>query len=204
MTDNFLRSVNKIEKKTSNVVINVLFTIAILIVSIVVIQKLFFKNKIPQICGYKVLQVISGSMAGEIEVGETILIKDVKNENELNVGDIVTYKEGTSTLITHRIVEISGENGKSEYVLKGDANNANDSKAITFDEIEGKYVTKITWMGKIIDFINTPIGMTIICAIPLVIIIIFTLKDRKKDMKKTMRMEKRLKYELEVTMKNEK
>lgn len=203
MTDNFLRKASNIIKKVSNAIINTLFILVIIIVVVIGVQKIFFKDRIPEIFGYKLLQVVSGSMSGEMEVGETILIKTIKDENTLKVGDIVTFKENSSSLVTHRIVEITEENGKRKYILRGDANNTNDRVPVFFDKMEGKYVLKMKLLGKLVAYIGTPIGIVTFCAIPLLVLTIFTLKDRKKELKKNMRMEKRLKYELERAKQDE-
>lgn len=203
MTDNFLRKVSNIIKKVSNTIINALFILVVIIVVVIGVQKIFFKDRIPEIFGYKLLQVVSGSMSGEMEVGETILIKTIKDENTLKVGDIVTFKENSSSLVTHRIVEITEENGKRKYILRGDANNTNDRVPVFFDKMEGKYVLKMKLLGKLVAYIGTPIGIVTFCAIPLLVLTIFTLKDRKKELKKNMRMEKRLKYELERAKQDE-
>ena len=203
MTDKFLKKTSKIGKKVLNAIINILFVLALLLISFIVIQKVFFKDSIPQVFGYKVLQVVSGSMSGEIEVGQTIVIKSIKDENDLKVGDIVTYKEDNSTIITHRIIEINEEKGQKEYVLKGDANNTHDIDPVHFDQMEGKYLFTITWLSSVIEFISTPIGMITLCAIPLVLLGLFNLKERKNELKKKNRMEKRLNYELKEAKKDE-
>lgn len=201
MTDKFLRKVSKTKKIISNTIINIFFILAIVSITIIATQKFFFKDNIPEIFGYKMLQVVSGSMAGEIEVGETILIKNVKNESDLKVGDIVTYNEDDNALVTHRIVDITYENGQKKYVMKGDANNTNDKNKVSYEDIEGRYVLKMSFLGVIVDFISKPIGIAVFCAIPLLFLAIFNMKDRKKELKKNMRMEKRLNYELEEAKK---
>lgn len=203
MTDKNLKRIIYINKKILDSIINIIFTLIVCVVLIVAIQKVFYKDKIPNVLGFEILQVLSGSMSGEFEAGDAILIRKISNEKDLKVGDVVTYRDGKN-LITHRIIDVTETEGELQYTLKGDANNTIDKEKITFKDIEGRYIFKITWMGKLVDIINTPIGMTMLVVIPILLIIFFITKDKKKEIKKNMRKEKRLKHELEEAINNEK
>lgn len=60
-----------------------------------------------------------------------------ENENQLKMGDIVTY-ERENELIVHRIIETGEDSLGKYYITKGDNNSVNDGK-VRFSEI--KYVT---------------------------------------------------------------
>ena len=60
-----------------------------------------------------------------------------KNENEINIGDIVSFDSGNG-LIVHRVVEKGRDNEGVYFITKGDNNNETDGK-IRFNDI--KYVT---------------------------------------------------------------
>ena len=60
-----------------------------------------------------------------------------KTENDIKVGDIVSYKNGNE-LIVHRVVEKSVDEEGVYFILKGDNNNYSDGK-VRFKDI--KYVT---------------------------------------------------------------
>ncbi|MGX1702370.1 signal peptidase I [Microbacterium sp. NPDC055357] len=75
----------------------------------------------------KPLIVISGSMEPEIMTGD-LLIATKKPVADLGVGDVVSLpSELTSTLVTHRIVEITAEGDGSVITMKGDANEFEDA-----------------------------------------------------------------------------
>jgi len=59
-----------------------------------------------------------------------------KNESEMKVGDIVSYKsEYSSGIIIHRIVDMSKDEAGTYYYLKGDNNIFKDPGRIRFDQV---------------------------------------------------------------------
>ena len=130
-------------KRIFNICILIIFTTIVFAVTSLIIQKFVLKEEIPNVFGYKILQVMSGSMSGEFETGDTILIKEIKNESDLKIGDIITYRIEKNTMVTHRIVNITKIGEKLNYTLKGDANNTEDSEKVTFSNIEGIYIRKL-------------------------------------------------------------
>ena len=184
-------------------IINILGTIIFFIITISVvslmIQKIAIKEKVPDIFGYKILQVMSGSMSGEFETGDTILIKKIKNESDLREGDIITYKISENVLVTHRIVNITKIGEKLNYTTKGDSNNIEDEEKIQFSSIEGIYVKKLNLIGKLITFMQKPYGMVIVFVFPILLIIFIINNEKIKQDKKTKRREKRLIYEMKYT-----
>ena len=82
------------------------------------------------------------------------------------------------------------ENGV-EYITKGDNNNVRDSGTVKFEDVEGKYIGKISYLGKAVILLNNKTA--IVC-----IIIIFTLlciNDMRYNNKLQIRREKREEYE---------
>lgn len=185
--------------KIINFFITIVFIVAIILIFSLTLQKIIFKDDVPSILGYKILQVMSGSMSGEFETEDTIIIRQIKNESEIKIGDIITFKVDENTLVTHRVVEIVKNENDAEYVTKGDANNSVDTQKVKFKDIEGKYLFKTIILGKIIKIIQSPIGINFVLILPLLIIAIIVINDKDKENKKNMRKEKRLKYELEKT-----
>ena len=106
MKDKKNKGIN-ILKKMINICISIIFGIAIVIIISLTIQKIILKESVPDIFGYKILQVMSGSMSGEFETGDTILIKEIKDESDLKIGDVITYLVTEYTLVTHRIINIT-------------------------------------------------------------------------------------------------
>ena len=186
-------------KQIFDIFFSIVFAIIILVVTSLIIQKYILKEEVPNIFGYKILQVMSGSMSGEFETGDTILIKEIKEESDLKIGDVITYRIAKNTLVTHRIVNITKIGENLNYTLKGDANNVEDSEKILFSSIEGIYVKKLVLIGKIISFMQKPYGMVIIFVVPILLILYIINAERIKEIKRNKRREKRLIYEMQYT-----
>ena len=186
-------------KRIFNICISIIFTIIIFAVASLIIQKFVLKEEIPNVFGYKILQVMSGSMSGEFETGDTILIKEIKNESDLKIGDVITYRIEKNTMVTHRIVNITKIGEKLNYTLKGDANNIEDSEKVIFSNIEGIYVRKLNLIGKLINFMQKPYGMVIIFMTPIFLILYVINNEKAKEEKRNKRREKRLIYEMKCT-----
>ena len=102
----------------------------------------------------KLLVVLSASMGSALPVGSLALAIP---QEEYLVGDIVTFKiPGSNELLTHRIVEIRpeadasyryGVNSISAYKTQGDANNVADDWELTDEEILGKVVFHLPYLG---------------------------------------------------------
>ena len=186
-------------KRIFNICISIVFTTIVFVVASLIIQKFALKEEIPNVFGYKILQVMSGSMSGEFETGDTILIKEIKNEGDLKIGDVITYRIEKNTMVTHRIVNITKIGEKLNYTLKGDANNTEDSEKVTFSNVEGIYVRKLKLIGKLINFMQKPYGMVIIFMTPILLILYVINNERVKEEKRNKRREKRLIYEMQCT-----
>lgn len=192
------------KNKKLHINMNSIITIILIALSIIAIifaiKKFIFKEDSPNIFGFRILQVASGSMSGTLEVNDIIVIKEYKNEDDVADGDIITFKKGSS-FITHRIVETSTTTEENMYITRGDANGSEDTEPVAYKEIYGKYIFTIPFLGKIIAFMQNPAGMTIVFIIPILLIVIELLKDRRREILSNRRKEKRLKYEYEKMLK---
>lgn len=120
---------------------------------------------------YKPVVVLSGSMEPVLSVDDLAFIKKV---DDIKLGDIVAFTDKSGDRILHRVIEIN----EDTVITKGDANNVSD-KAIQKSKINGVYIFKIKYVGKILKFIKAPIGL-LICLV-LVFVILFFPKKREED-----------------------
>lgn len=103
---------------------------------------------------YPMAAITSGSMWPVLKKGDIVLIKGVKNKNNIKKGDIVVYKNEKGFTI-HRVIEIRD----TELVTKGDANNISDAP-IAYEDLIGRAVNfnnkvfKIPWAGNISLYLN--------------------------------------------------
>ena len=123
-------------------IVFVVFVILAIIAGWLAIDKFILKSPVPSIFGYATLTIETGSMSGELEIGDMILIKDT---GDYKIGDIVTFiEEGDKIPTTHRIVN---QNEDGSFVTKGDANNALDTGDVSRDMILGEVVKVMPRVG---------------------------------------------------------
>lgn len=140
----------------------------LLINIIIIIKSKINPNEVPGIFGYKPFVVTSGSMEKEIGVGDLVFVKTT-NPNELEVNDIIAFRDTENFVTTHRIVEKLDIQNKTCFRTKGDANNTIDDMSVCEGQIEGKYVFKISLLGNVILFIQEPLGFIVMMLIILII-----------------------------------
>lgn len=196
-----IKDENRTEKRMRNRVMNVIgillcvVLIPILIINLTLIVKSFARpEQVPDFMGYKPFIVLSGSMEPVFASGDLVLVKEVQADS-LNEGDIIAFREGNA-VITHRIVSITAEDGDRRYVTKGDNNNVEDSIAVTDHMIEGIYLLKIDGLGNAGMFMQTPLGMVIFIALPLILFILYDILRRRyyerRERERTREMEEEL------------
>ena len=93
----------------------------------------------------KPIAIATGSMEKEICVGDVAIIKKC-NSNDVNVGDIIEYQMEGYTVV-HRIIEKRQNNGRFSFITKGDNNNTPDRDEVKEDQLIGKVIFKIKYIG---------------------------------------------------------
>lgn len=129
---------------------------------------------IPKLMGYEEMAVLTGSMEPNYPVGSLIFVKEI-NPDQLEVGDVITYRLDSDTVVTHRIVEIDKE--AQTVTTKGDANSSNDGSPVPYSEIVGKAHFKIPYLGYVSMNIKTPKGIMAICGVLIAIILLTFLPE---------------------------
>ena len=126
---------------------------------------------------YGAYVIVSGSMEPIIKIKDAVVIRRVSEADDVKVGDVVTYRSMDSSyygiLITHRVVDIKSENGKTKYVTKGDNNETVDRSPIEFGQITGKVVMRIPKVGYLKYFLVSSYGWIFAIVIPSVCIIAY-------------------------------
>ena len=186
----------KIKKAISIIV--VLILIPILLMSIVILVDSYtHPNEVPSFFGWKPFIVLSGSMETQISAGDIVVVKEI-DTNELKKGDIIAFKDG-NIVITHRIDEVTEIDGKTQYITKGDNNSTQDIGYVLPEQVEGVFKFKIARFGNIAMFIQTPLGMIVCLAIPIIIIILLQTTDSKKEKEELIaKLNKQSKMEEEI------
>jgi len=114
--------------------------------------------------------VLSGSMNPTIPEGSIVFVK--RGFNDIKKGNIVTFKRPGKPQenVTHRIVGEDKSKGRTVYMTKGDANTAADLWVVPKESIWGKAIFSVPFLGYVISFAKTKLGVILLIALPLVII----------------------------------
>lgn len=181
----------KIKKIITNIIYIILVPVLIYNFSLI-FQSIINPNKTPSFLGIKTYVIISGSMEPNIKIGDIVVVKEIKNEdNQIKVGDVIAFRKGES-VITHRISNIEqDENRILRITTKGDNNNTEDSDTILINNIEGKAVAVIPRIGYFTLALQNKV---IIIVIFIMYYIYISRSDNIKRKKRERRM-KRLEYE---------
>lgn len=156
------------KKNTTLKVVNVVTT-ALLFILLVSTAFLVISTKAaggePNLFGYQLKMVLSGSMEPEIQTGSVIAIKPSSDETHYKKGDVITFEAEDGKLITHRIVQIKGDG--EQYITKGDNNNGPDVDPVLSQNIVGKYTGfAVPYVGYVIHFANSKQGAVWMFIVP--------------------------------------
>lgn len=148
-------------KKTVYILSNIMFYIIVSLCMLSLLDRWIFQDTDQSILGYRAVCVMSGSMEDTLSVGDIVLISEERNYER---DDIISFKEG-NTIITHRIIEMTDEG----FITKGDANNAADSEVVKQEDIIGKEILIIPWIGYIRIALMSPVGLIMVLSICVVL-----------------------------------
>lgn len=181
-------TINK-RKSLSNKIKKLLYIFIIIILYNVILLSVSYIDKFetPKFYIYKAYIITTESMSPTINSGDVIIIKKCKEE-DLKIGDIVTFKQNGET-ITHKITDITKREKKNEYTTKGNNNNTEDSKKISFENIEGKQVITIPKLGKMTSFFKNGI---IIIIVLLIFLVLYLQKIETEEKREIRRKKKRI------------
>lgn len=132
------------------------------------------KDEPPNLFGYQMKIVLSGSMEPTIQEGSIIFIKLREESDFVRPGDVVTFVTEDEVLVTHRVVTVKDENLR--YLTKGDANSAIDLSPVHINNIVGTYTgVTIPFLGYLFYFVTTKAGIIVTLIIPGAILLLTSL-----------------------------
>mgnify|MGYP000681686108 CR=1 FL=1 len=185
-------------KKILSIICIIILLPVLFVNAVILINSWVHPNEIPSFFGWKPFIVLSGSMESEIYSGDIVVVKEVDKEN-LKVNDVIAFKND-DIVVTHRIVEIVNENGTTKYITKGDNNNTQDKDYVLPENVEGLYQFKVSNLGNLAMFIQTPTGMLVCLSIPILLLILVQVSENaknKKYIKEEVGKKRRMEEELE-------
>jgi signal peptidase I len=160
---------------------------------IMVVSALWFGFRVGLDTDYPALAVASGSMCKvqhmscdgwshpfdqTLHTGDLIIVQGV-NASDIHAapypdGDIIVFHQlYGNELIVHRAIDKTvDENGRISFETKGDGNSSPDPNKVPADQVVGKVVLRIPWIGHLALFTRNSQGVYIIIALIVIIIII--------------------------------
>lgn len=138
---------------------------------------LLLTSKTDKISGIQSFVVLTGSMQPAIPQGSVTF---TKHQISYKKGNVISFKLG-NIIVTHRIVNVNKDNS---FVTKGDANNASDSGPVLKNNILGKEIVFIPYLGLFLLFLKTIPGFIVFVIVPALIFIGAELMTIKKELEK--------------------
>lgn len=173
---------NKIFKIVYGTLKKIFFTILILYVVFICVQRLSVNNSV---FGFRLFTVATGSMKGVYNVNDVIAVKDFDNK-KLKVGDDIAFignRGGLENkLVTHRIIKIEEESNGRIFTTKGVKNSVEDP-SITESQILGKVVGVVPVVTQINHVVKSQLGFFCLIFCPLVLVIVLEILQTITDIK---------------------
>ena len=173
---------NKIFKIVYGTLKKIFFTILILYVVFICVQRLSGNNSV---FGFRLFTVATGSMKGVYNVNDVIAVKDFDNK-KLKVGDDIAFignRGGLENkLVTHRIIKIEEESNVRIFTTKGVKNSVEDP-SITESQILGKVVGVVPVVTQINHVVKSQLGFFCLIFCPLVLVIVLEILQTITDIK---------------------
>jgi signal peptidase len=179
-------------KTIINITVNLIY--AFIIVALVAIGAFFVISKSGGPGGYQLYTVQSGSMSPALKAGSIVLVEPTRGAKEthsplpspvFSKGDIVTYNAGGDP-VTHRVIGIERSDANFVYETKGDANRTADVKKVSEQQVLGKAVLSVPYLGYVTSFATTQTGYLVLVLLPAAVIISSEAANIGKELKKIM------------------
>jgi signal peptidase len=171
-------------KKILGIVVNVIVAIILVIVLFVTVNIILSGNKgYTSFFGTAFVTVESDSMDGDkaesFSKGTLISIKILSSEEKKNLkeGDVITFydvKDGERILNTHRIVDVTTQDGVVYYTTQGDNPKYGvDDTLRTDSSVIGLYKGQIPVIGSVISFTHTSTGFFVCIVLPSFLVVAY-------------------------------
>lgn len=118
--------------------------------------------------GFEAKIVQSGSMEPAILTGSLVI---VQASDSYAINDVVTFQSRSSDIpTTHRLIGDELQEGELRYETKGDANEDPDATFLRPEQIIGKVILSVPYLGYLLDFARQPLGFFLLIGIPVLLI----------------------------------
>lgn len=180
-------------KKLISNVVNVL-SIAIILLALFILASVVMTRSgdVPQVGGYSVLRVLTGSMEPDIPTDSVILVR-IADGDQVQVGDVISFYSADpairGSVNTHRVIGIEAENGTRIFRTQGDANLVPDQYPVDDANLIGIVVGSSYAVGRIIRLLSNPLVFFPLVLIPLLVMVILNVVSAIRSAGEIMRQE---------------
>lgn len=174
--------------------------VPILIINCILIVKSFTSEEVPNVAGTLPLIVLTDSMYPVIKSGDLIICHTAEPE-EIQVGDVIAFFDPAgngTTIVTHRVMEVTEQAGQTAWRTKGDNNNTEDRLPVPADKLVAVYEdTRIPGAGNVALFMQTTHGLILCVVLPIILLVAYDMIRRKMYEKSSQKDTDALMAELE-------
>lgn len=131
--------------------------------------------------GWRTEMVLSGSMEPAIPTGSVVVVRPIA-AGEVREGDVIMFASlAGHSLTTHRVIRVDQQSTGLRFFTKGDANKGDDINPVIPAQLVGIVVFSIPYLGYLISFIRTPLGLVLFLIVPVTVLIISELLNVLKS-----------------------
>jgi signal peptidase I len=127
--------------------------------------------------------VASGSMTPQYEIGDAIVVKDIKTE-DIKAGEVIIFSDPDKTgdYIIHRVIGIEEASPARYFLTKGDNNPVADNWKVSSGDVAGGVAMRLPHFGSFLNFLSNPKGYLSLIAAPgmvsLLLVFLLSIFDR--------------------------
>mgnify|MGYP004542204687 CR=1 FL=1 len=182
----FLRNLKY--KKVIYKILKYILIIALIYNVISLANRAFFGKNYVSILGINFFSIDTNSMKGDLYKYSLVITKKSKSQ-DFKINDIIAYEVNDNIKINKIINKYYDENkGKEVYITKYNLNYYPDIEKVTYNQIVGKKVLHIPFLGWLIKLIRSEIFSVLCILILFVMFLENKAKMRRKKHKKSKKM----------------
>ena len=192
-------------KKFIRIVLNLLWwgLTAVILLTLLDVAGDRAQGRIPDIGGYSIIRITTGSMEPAIPTGTYILVKKTEPE-KIRSGDIISFYSEDPLIYnlpnTHRVVrKRMQEDGTYLFETRGDNNFKDDELQVPESRLIGRYQENLESLTKFVGFFMTR-GMLLLllCMQGMCIVMAIYFHSLKKSLKKEQELSEEERIQQEV------
>lgn len=163
-------------------VIMCIVLIPLLAMNVTLIIKSYTSDDVPSVGGRLPLIVLTDSMYPEIQSGDLIICNVVQPE-EVQEGDVISFFDPAGngeSVVTHRVIAVTEQDGQVAWQTKGDANNVEDRDLVPAQNLVAEWSgIRIPGLGDVAMFMQTTPGLIVCVVLPLLLLIGYDVVRRR-------------------------